>query len=91
MNSALSCVIGSSFIRIVVNLSDKRFYRPGFRMHVANKEILVKILSYSEDLKHHYQIYQLLLSHFQNKELEKFFGLIEDNLKQVNHIIQIVF
>ncbi|VLU23054.1 transposase [Streptococcus pneumoniae] len=63
-------------------LSDKRFYRPTFRMHLTNKEILNKLLSYSQDLKHHYQLYQLLLFHFQNKEPEKFFGLIEDNLKQ---------
>ncbi|EHE53481.1 transposase [Streptococcus pneumoniae NP127] len=45
-------------------------------MHLTNKEILDKILSYSEDLKHHYQIYQLLLFHFQNKDPEKFFGSI---------------
>ncbi|VKX67023.1 transposase [Streptococcus pneumoniae] len=63
-------------------LSDKRFYRPTFRMHLTNKEILNKLLSYSQDLKHHYQLYQLLLFHFQNKEPEKFFELIEDNLKQ---------
>ena len=36
-------------------LSDKRFYRPTFRMHLTNKEILDKLLSYSEDLKHHYK------------------------------------
>ncbi|WP_410203981.1 ISL3 family transposase, partial [Streptococcus pneumoniae] len=72
-------------------LSDKRFYRPTFRMHLTNKEILNKLLSYSEDLKHHYQHYQLLLFHFQNKEPEKFFGLIEDNLKQVHPIFQTVF
>ncbi|WP_408605049.1 ISL3 family transposase [Streptococcus pneumoniae] len=72
-------------------LSDKRFYRPTFRMHLTNKEILNKLLSYSEDLKHHYQLYQLLLFHFQNKEPEKFFGLIEDNLKQVHPIFQTVF
>ncbi|VML57679.1 degenerate transposase (orf2) [Streptococcus pneumoniae] len=72
-------------------LSDKRFYRPTFRMHLTNKEILDKILSYSEDLKHHYQIYQLLLFHFQNKDPEKFFGLIEDNLKQVHPLFQTVF
>ena len=42
-------------------LSDKRFYRPTFRMHLTNKEIIDKLLSYSEDLKHHYQLYQLLL------------------------------
>ncbi|VKD16942.1 IS1181 transposase [Streptococcus pneumoniae] len=69
-------------------LSDKHFYRPTFRMHLTNKEILDKILSYSEDLKHHYQ---LLLFHFQNKEPEKFFELIEDNLKQVHPIFQTVF
>ncbi|HEW5877700.1 TPA: ISL3 family transposase [Streptococcus pneumoniae] len=72
-------------------LSDKRFYRPTFRMHLTNKEILNKLLSYSKDLKHHYQLYQLLLFHFQNKEPEKFFGLIEDNLKQVHPIFQTVF
>ena len=60
-------------------------------MHLTNKEILDKLLSYSEDLKHHYHLYQLLLFHFQNKEPEKFFGLIEDNLKQVHPLFQTVF
>ena len=45
----------------------------------------------SEDLKHHYNLYQLLLFHFQNKEPEKFFGLIEDNLKKVHSLFQTVF
>ena len=67
-------------------LNDKRF-----RIHLTNKEILDKLLRYSEDLKHHYNVYQLLLFHFQNKEPEKFFGLIEDNLKQVHPIFQTVF
>ena len=69
-------------------LSDKRFYRPTFRMHLTNKEILDKLLSYSEYLRHHYNVYQLLLLlllfHFHNKESDKFFGLIEDNLKQLH-------
>ena len=60
-------------------------------MHLTNKEILDKLLSYSEDLKHHYHLYQLLLFHFQNKEPEKFFGLIEDNLKEVHPLFQTVF
>ena len=42
-------------------LSDKRFYRPTFRLHLINKEILDKLLSYSEELRRHYQI---LLFHF---------------------------
>ena len=41
-------------------LSDKRFYRPTFRMHLTNKEILDKLLSYSEDLKHHYNLIKLI-------------------------------
>ena len=72
-------------------LSDKRFYRPTFRMHLTNKEILDKLLNYSEDLKHQYNVYQLLLFHFQNKEPDKFFGLIEDNLKLVHPLFQTVF
>ena len=72
-------------------LCEKRFYRPTFRMHLTNKEILDKLLSYSEDLKHHYNLYQLLLFHFQNKEPEKFFGLIKDNLKLVHPLFQTVF
>ncbi|CON07104.1 transposase [Streptococcus pneumoniae] len=75
-------------------LSDKHFYRPTFRMHLTNKEILNKLLSYSQDLKHHYQLYQLLLFHFQNKEPEKFFGLIEDNLnaklEATNNLIKLI-
>ena len=60
-------------------------------MHLTNKEILDKLLSYSENLKHHYKLYQLLLFHFQNKEPNKLFGLIEDNLKQVHPLFQTVF
>ena len=57
----------------------------------ASWEIIDKLFSYSEDLKHHYNLYQLLLFHFQNKESDKFFGLIEDNLKQVHPLFQTVF
>ena len=42
-------------------------------------------------MKHHCNLYQLLLFHFQNKEPEKFFGLIEDNLKQLHPLFQTVF
>ena len=58
-------------------LSDKRFYRPMFRMHLTNKEILEKLLSYSEELRQHYELYQLLLFHFQKKNSVHFFDLIE--------------
>ena len=72
-------------------LSDKRFYRPTFRMHLTNKEILDKLLGYSEDLKHHYHLYQLLLFHFQEKQASHFFRLIEDTISCVNPIFLTVF
>ena len=53
-----------------LKLSDKRFYRPTFRSHLTNKEILEKILAYSQELREHYELYQLLLFHFQEKQAD---------------------
>ena len=39
-------------------LSDRRFYRPTFRLHLTNKEILEKLLSYSQELRKHYDLLQ---------------------------------
>ena len=72
-------------------LSDKRFYRPTFRSHLTNKEVLEKLLSYSQELRQHYNLYQLLLFHFQEKQTEHFFSLIEETISSVNPIIQTVF
>ena len=57
-------------------LSDKRFYRPTFRMHLTNQEILDKLLSYSEDLKCHYELYQLLLFTFRIRNQRSFSDLL---------------
>ena len=72
-------------------LSDKRFYRPTFRSHLTNKETLEKLLSYSQELRHHYELYQLLLFHFQEKQANHFFNLIEKMISCVNPIFQTVF
>jgi len=72
-------------------LSHKRFYRPIFRMHLTNKEILEKLLSYSQELREHYELYQLLLVHFQEKQAEHFFRLIEERIACINPIFQTVF
>ena len=72
-------------------LSHKRFYRPTFRMHLTNREILKKLLSYSQELREHYKLYQLLLFHFQEKQADHFFRLIEDTISCVNPIFQTVF
>ena len=60
-------------------------------MHLANREILKKLLSYSQELREHYELYQLLLFHFQEKQADHFFGLIEDTISCVNPIFQAVF
>ncbi|MGQ7449811.1 ISL3 family transposase [Streptococcus suis] len=72
-------------------LSDKRFYRPIFRMHLTNKEILEKLLSYSDELRQHYELYQFLLFHFQEKNSDHFFDLIEQEIANVNPIFQTAF
>ena len=72
-------------------LGDKRFYRPTFRMHLTNQEILEKLLSYSQELREHYELYQLLLFHFQEKQADNFFELIEDTISCVKPIFQTVF
>ena len=72
-------------------LSQKRFYRPTFRMHLTSGEILEKLLSCSQELREHYKLYQLLLFHFQEKKTEHFFGLIENTISCVNPIFQTVF
>ena len=69
----------------------KRFYRPTFRMHLTNKEILEKLLSYSQELREHYELYQLLLFQFQEKQAEHFFGLIEETISCINPIFLTIF
>ena len=71
--------------------SRKRFYRPTFRAHLTNKEILEKLLSYSQELRQHYNLYQLLLFHFQEKQTDHFFSLIDETVSSVNPIFQTVF
>ena len=71
-------------------LSHKRFYRPAFRAHLTNQEILHQLLSYSDQLRQHYELYQLLLFHFQEKQTNHFFDLIEENLSAVHPIFQTV-
>ena len=72
-------------------LSHKRFYRPAFRAHLTNQEILHKLLSYSDQLRQHYELYQLLLFHFQEKQADPFFDLIEEVISDVHPIFQTVF
>ena len=72
-------------------LSSKRFYRPMFRMHLTNQEIITKLLSHSNELAYYYELYQLLLFHFQEKNSNYFFDLIKQELEAVNPTFYTVF
>ena len=72
-------------------LSDKRFYSRTFRQTLTPKEIVEKILDFSEELRYYYDLYQLLLFHFQEKNTDHFMALIDDNLPFVNPAFSTVF
>ena len=46
---------------------------------------------FSKELTDYYTLYQLLLFHFQEKRVDEFFDLIEENRSKVNHYFQTVF
>ena len=72
-------------------LSQKSFYSRTFKQTLTPREIVNKMLAFSEELRFYYDLYQLLLFHFQEKRTEEFFGLIEDNFKLVNPAFKTVF
>ena len=72
-------------------LSDKAFYSRTFRQTLTPREIVQKTLAFSPELRYYYELYQLLLFHFQEKRVKAFFGLIHDNLGTVNASFSRVF
>lgn len=72
-------------------LSNKAFYSRTFRQTLTPREVVEKTLVFSDELSYYYNLYQLLLFHFQEKRTDEFFGLIEDNLGIVNRAFQTVF
>ena len=72
-------------------LSLNSFYSKTFRQTLSPHEIIEKTLDFSEELTDYYTLYQLLLFHFQEKRLDEFFELIEENRSKVNHYFQTVF
>ena len=72
-------------------LSLNSFYSQTFRQTLAPHEVVAKTLVFSEELSNDYNLYQLLLFHFQEKRVDEFFDLIEENRSKVNHYFQTVF
>ena len=72
-------------------LSLNSFYSKTFRQTLCPHEVVEKTLNFSEELANYYNLYQLLLFHFQEKRVDEFFELIEENMSKVNHYFQTVF
>ena len=72
-------------------LSLNSFYSQTFRQTLVPHEIIEKTLGLSEELTDYYTLYQLLLFHFQEKRVDEFFELIQENLNVVDHYFQTVF
>ena len=72
-------------------LSCKSFHFKTFGQTLNPHEVLEKTLGFSEELTDYYTLYQLLLFHFQEKSVDEFFELIQENLKDVNHYFKTVF
>ena len=72
-------------------LSISSFYSKTFRQTLAPHEVVEKTLGFSKELTDYYTLYQLLLFHFQEKRVDEFFELIEENRSKVNHYFQTVF
>ena len=72
-------------------LSLNSFYSKTFRQTLAPHEVIAKTLVFSKELTDYYTLYQLLLFHFQEKRVDEFFELIEENRNKVNHYFQTVF
>lgn len=72
-------------------LSPETFYSRTFRQTLTPREVVQKTLPFSEELRYYYDLYQLLLFHFQEKQASHFFDLIEEHLETVNKEFRTVF
>ena len=72
-------------------LSDKRFYSRTLGETRTPKEIIENALAFSDELSYYYELYQLLLFHFQEKNRDHFFSLIQEHKHYVNPAFKKVF
>lgn len=72
-------------------LSLETFYSRTFRQTLTPWEVVQKTLPFSEEVQYYYDLYQLLLFHFQEKQVTHFFDLIEEHLGTVNKEFHTVF
>lgn len=59
--------------------------------HIIPCEIVDKLIAFSDEFRYYYDLYQLLLFHFQEKRVSESFELIEENISTVNPTFKKVF
>ncbi len=79
------------FQKDIRKLSCNSFHSKTFCQTLSPHEVVGKTLDFSEELTDYYTLYQLLLFHFQEKRVDDFFELIEENISKVNHYFKTVF
>ena len=77
--------------RLSRKLSCKSFHSKTFGQTLIPHEVVKKTLNFSEELANYYNLYQLLLFHFQEKRGDDCFELIEENISKANHYFKTVF
>ncbi|VEE22455.1 transposase [Streptococcus equinus] len=76
---------------VIMKQVDKRFYSRTLRETITPKEIIENALAFSDELSYYYELYQLLLFHFQEKNRDHFFSLIQEHKHYVNPAFKKVF
>ncbi|MBY5056765.1 transposase [Streptococcus agalactiae] len=72
-------------------LSKESFFCKTLTQTVTPRVVNHKTLSHCKELRYYYDLYQLLLFHFQEQRIDAFFSLIEENLTFTNKIFKTVF
>ena len=68
-----------------------RYWRPSFRDHLTEAEIVDRLLSYDHSLKRGYEVYQHFLSTIKRRDVPEFTALLEENYKELPEHYRPVF
>ncbi|MFZ6151101.1 ISL3 family transposase, partial [Enterococcus avium] len=68
-----------------------RYWRPSFRDHLTEAEIVDRLLSYDDSLKRGYEVYQDFLSVIRRQDVPEFVALLKEDYKELPEHYQPVF
>ncbi|MDT6532472.1 transposase, partial [Enterococcus faecium] len=68
-----------------------RYWRPSFRDHLTEAEIVDRLLYYDDSLKRGYEVYQVFLSAIRRQDVPEFVALLKEDYKELPEHYQPVF